>query len=103
MPAPTVHHAQHIAPAPHHAPPPAPAADNPELFVDLMMGAPLSIYVEKDVPGREEIVRLIEVGRYIIITTITHTCAETRGHRGNGIQHGPVHPRYVRLFVVNNP
>ncbi|CAE6444280.1 unnamed protein product [Rhizoctonia solani] len=56
-----------IAPAPTHAPqqPHGPVQhvasnDNLELFVDLMMGAPLPIYVEEDVPGRDEIVKLIE-------------------------------------------
>ncbi|KAG8741937.1 hypothetical protein FRC10_002248 [Ceratobasidium sp. 414] len=44
---------------PQHVPP-APQSDNPELFVDLMMGAPLQVFVEKDVPERDEIVRLIE-------------------------------------------
>ncbi|CEL57946.1 hypothetical protein RSOLAG1IB_02691 [Rhizoctonia solani AG-1 IB] len=70
-----------IAPAPAHAPQPQPqpqqphppvphvaANDNPELFVDLMMGAPLSIYVEKDVPGRDEIVRLIEKHGGVVAT-----------------------------------
>ncbi|KAB5594686.1 hypothetical protein CTheo_1833 [Ceratobasidium theobromae] len=48
--------------------PPAPPPENPELFVDLMMGAPLSIYVEKDVPGRDDIVRLIEKHGGIVAT-----------------------------------
>ncbi|KAG9088093.1 hypothetical protein FRC06_002239 [Ceratobasidium sp. 370] len=45
---------------PQHVPPPVPQNENLELFVDLMMGAPLQIFVEKDVPDRDEIVRLIE-------------------------------------------
>ncbi|CAE6535410.1 unnamed protein product [Rhizoctonia solani] len=66
-----------IAPAPTHAPQPqqqhpqvqhVAANDNPELFVDLMMGAPLSIYVEKDVPGRDEIVRSIEKHGGVVAT-----------------------------------
>ncbi|KAG8726545.1 hypothetical protein FRC12_023299, partial [Ceratobasidium sp. 428] len=50
----------HVAVPQHPVPPPVPQNENPELFVDLMMGAPLQIFVEKDVPDRDEIVRLIE-------------------------------------------
>ncbi|KAG9106272.1 hypothetical protein FRC07_008890, partial [Ceratobasidium sp. 392] len=50
----------HVAVPQQPVPPPAPQNENPELFVDPMMGAPLQIFVEKDVPDREEIVRLIE-------------------------------------------
>ncbi|KAI4526388.1 hypothetical protein K525DRAFT_277089 [Schizophyllum commune Loenen D] len=39
-----------------HAPPPAPVSD---LFVDPMMGCPLAMYVDKDVPDQAEIQRLI--------------------------------------------
>lgn len=35
---------------------------NEDLFVDLMMGQPLSLYVDKDVEDREKVVGLIEVG-----------------------------------------
>ncbi|KAG8707784.1 hypothetical protein FRC09_001616 [Ceratobasidium sp. 395] len=50
----------HVTVPQHPVPPPVPQNENPELFVDLMMGAPLQIFVEKDVPDRDEIVRLIE-------------------------------------------
>ncbi|KAL1696097.1 hypothetical protein GGG16DRAFT_108766 [Schizophyllum commune] len=44
------------APTTSHAPPPAPVSD---LFVDPMMGCPLAMYVDKDVPDQAEIQRLI--------------------------------------------
>ncbi|QRV90666.1 BRCA1 carboxy-terminus (BRCT) domain protein [Ceratobasidium sp. AG-Ba] len=50
----------HVAVPPPAAPPPVAQNENPELFTDPMMGAPLQIFVEKDVPDRDEIVRLIE-------------------------------------------
>lgn len=86
-------HAQHHPhpSVPHHAPPPP--QDNPELFVDLMMGAPLSIFVEKDVPDRDEIVRLIEVcvdlARY---DTRSPSVTETWRRRRHGLQHCALHP-----------
>ena len=87
-------HTQHHPPPslPHHAPPPA--QDNPDLFVDLMLGAPLSMFVEKDVPDRDEIVRLIEVG----IDLVSHdprlpSVAETWRRRRHGLQHRTIHPR----------
>ena len=46
------------APTTSHAPPPAPVSD---LFVDPMMGCPLAMYVDKDVPDQAEIQRLIVV------------------------------------------
>lgn len=77
---------------PQHAPPPA--QDNPGLFVDLMMGAPLSIFVEKDVPDRDEIVRLIEV----CLDLTRHGprspyVAETWRRRRHGLQHRTIHTR----------
>ncbi|KAF8741224.1 BRCT domain, a BRCA1 C-terminus domain, partial [Rhizoctonia solani] len=73
-----------IAPAPTHASHPQPqqphppvqhvaANDNPELFVDLITGAPLSMYVEKDVPGRDEIIRLIEQKHSGVVATAYST------------------------------
>jgi hypothetical protein len=87
--------AQHVAPLPAQN-------ENPELFVDLMMGAPLQIFVEKDVADRDEIVRLIEVGgagapkRSELTQAVA---AETRRCGGNGVQHGAVYPRYVAATV----
>ncbi|KAF8762023.1 BRCT domain, a BRCA1 C-terminus domain [Rhizoctonia solani] len=49
------------------------ANDNPELFVDLITGAPLSMYVEKDVPGRDEIIRLIEQKHSGVVATAYST------------------------------
>ncbi len=61
-------HAHVAVPVPQHPVPPPPVPvpqnENPELFVDLMMGVALQIFVEKDVPDRDEIVRLMEVRRH---------------------------------------
>lgn len=88
-----LHNQHHPHPSlPHHAPPPSP--DNTELFVEPMMGTPFSIFVEKDVPDREEIVRLIEVGADLAFhTSRLPSVAETRRHRRHGLQHRTIHPR----------
>lgn len=39
----------------------APDEDPMELFLDLMLGTPILFYVEKDVPNREQIAKLIRV------------------------------------------
>ena len=50
---------------------------NNELFLEPMMGMPLSLYVDKDVPEREKLVDLITVSRFSIeyLVFALHECA----------------------------
>jgi hypothetical protein len=53
----TRHPQQHIDHIDHHV--------NPNLFIDPMLGTPLAIYIEKDVPDKDTLVDLILVSSVI--------------------------------------
>jgi hypothetical protein len=60
MTAPSATSRRHHAHTHHNADAVEPA--NANLFIDPMMGAPLAIYIEKDVPDKDAIAELIVVG-----------------------------------------
>ena len=69
-------HAQ-VPPQPQSTGIPAPADEqspNDELFLDPLMGTPLSIYVEKDVDNREDVVDLIQVCSVLVLLYAFYPC-----------------------------
>ena len=47
-------------------------SDARSLFVDPMLGAPLSLYIDNDVGGREQYVQLVKVSIPTAITCLQH-------------------------------
>jgi len=74
-------------------------AANNDLFLEPMMGTPLTVYIEKDVEERESLVQLISVRipppLDILILIRDPLSPETRRGRFPWLQWYPLHPWYV--------
>jgi hypothetical protein len=78
--------------------------DGETIFVDLIMGTPLAMFVEKDVPDRDNIADLIAVRRLVRddagrVVLIIADGSETWRHRCPGVQRRRLHPRCIPFFV----
>ena len=94
------------SPSPRNASPPPNDPHNNALFLEPLMGTPLTIYIEKDVDDRDDLVDLIAVS----VLHLPHRSSgpiagltETRRRRLSHSQQHSIHFRQVSIDPPNSP